>query len=462
MQCVLDQLSAPETFTAKVAHLYGHAREESFDRVEFKDGRVFERYSRPQLIGGQVVGRVWSFRDITERQSLEEQLRQSQKMEAIGQLSGGIAHDFNNLLTAIIGHLGLLRGNPQVTPQIAESLGEISAAANRAAKLTSQLLAFSRRQVISISVLDLNEVVKNLTKMLRRVLGEQVAVELDFTREELNFQGDAGMMEQVLVNLAVNARDAMPAGGTLRITTRRESRPPPALVATGVAGAGAFVRLSVTDTGTGIPAEIRSKIFEPFFTTKGVGKGTGLGLATVFGIMQQHHGGIEVESEVGRGTTFHLYLPLLAQARADTPGLGMAPPAQPARGRGELILLVEDEVAVQQIVQQALRRFGYRVLLAGNGPAALKVWAEHKEEIALLLTDLIMPEGISGLQLARQLLEEKPRLRVVYSSGYSAEIAGKEMKLTDGVNYLAKPYELDQLFRTVRVALDRAQSRSPF
>ncbi len=463
MQCVLEQLRDPQQFTTKVTYLYDHPEEKSFDRIDFKDGRVFERYSRPQLIGGEVVGRVWSFRDTTEQRRLEEQLRQSQKMEAIGQLSGGIAHDFNNLLTAIMGHLGLLQGNPQVTPQIAESLGEISAAANRAANLTSQLLAFSRRQVISISLLDLNEVVTNLSKMLRRVLGEQVTVQLDFAPEKLTFQGDAGMMEQVLVNLAVNARDAMPQGGKLRITTRRETRMPPAGEGVTAKAPGDFVRLSVGDTGTGILQEFRAKIFEPFFTTKGVGKGTGLGLATVFGIVQQHHGWIEVESEVGRGTTFHIFLPLLAPpptTRLVGGEAGQA--ARVARGRGELILLVEDEAAVQQIVMQALGRYGYRVLLAGNGPEALKIWAARKTEIALLLTDLIMPEGISGLQLARLLLEENPLLRVVYTSGYSADIAGKELKMTDGVNYLAKPYELDRLFQTVRTALDRKVSHSPF
>jgi len=298
--------------------------------------------------------------------------------------------------------------------------------------------------------------------MLRRVLGEQVTVQLDFAPETLTFQGDAGMMEQVLVNLAVNARDAMPQGGTLRITTRRETRVPPATDGAAPAGPAEFVRLSVGDTGTGIPTEIRAKIFEPFFTTKGVGKGTGLGLATVFGIMQQHHGWIEVESEVGRGTTFHLYLPQLARPSASVPVMEPAQSALPARGRGELVLLVEDEAAVQQIVMQALGRYGYRVLQASNGAEALKIWAGRKAEIALLLTDLIMPGGISGLQLARQLMAEKPQLRVVYTSGYSAEIAGKEIKLTDGVNYLAKPYELDLLFRTVRLALDRKQSRSPF
>ncbi len=398
--------------------------------------------------------------DITDRQSLEGQLRQAQKMEAIGQLAGGVAHDFNNMLTAIIGHLGLLKGNPQVTPEIAESLGEISAAANRAANLTSQLLSFSRRQIISASALDLNEVVSHPTKMLRRILGEVVIMQLDYAPEQLTFHGDAGMMEQLLVNLAVNARDAMPGGGTLRIATRSELRVPPVTeTRSGASEPASFVRLSVSDTGTGIPPELRARIFEPFFTTKDVGKGTGLGLATVFGIVQQHHGWIEVESEVGRGTTFHIYLPRLATAPL---AATMESPALPARGQGEIILLVEDEPSVQEMGVIALNRQGYRVLTAVNGRQALEVWAKHKDEIALLLTDMIMPEGISGQQLARQLLEEKPALKVVYSSGYNAEIAGKELKLTDGINFLAKPYELERLFRTVRAALDSKRSRPPF
>ncbi len=398
--------------------------------------------------------------DITDRVQLEYKLRQSQKMEAIGQLAGGVAHDFNNMLTAIIGHLGLLHGNPQVTPEIAESLSEISAAANRAANLTSQLLAFSRRQVMNTSALNLNEVVTHLTKMLRRILGEEVIMQLDYAPEQLTFYGDAGMMEQVLVNLAVNARDAMPNGGTLRIVTRAETRVPPVMEGQAETGeAAAFVRLSVSDTGTGIPPEIKAKIFEPFFTTKDVGKGTGLGLATAFGIVQQHHGWIEVESELGQSTIFHVYLPRLATG----PSVGKVEPIiPPDRGRGELVLLVEDESSVRELGKLALSRSGYRVLTAENGPAALEVWAMHQAEIALLFTDMVMPDGISGQQLARQLLEEKPSLKVVYTSGYNAEMAGKELKLTDGVNYLAKPYELDRLFRTVRAALDGSQSRPPF
>ncbi len=398
--------------------------------------------------------------DISERLQLEEQLRQSQKMEAVGQLSGGIAHDFNNMLTAIIGHLGLLQGNPQVTPEIAESLKEIGTAASRATKLTSQLLAFSRRQVMRTSDLDLNAVVDNLTKMLHRLLGEEVVIKHDYASEQLVFHGDAGLMEQVLVNLAVNARDAMPGGGTLRISTGGEHRASPAVEEPpGTTKPRAFVRLSVSDTGTGISPEIRAKIFEPFFTTKDVGKGTGLGLATAFGIVQQHQGWIEVESEVGRGTTFHIYLP-----RLETAPLAAATetPAMPARGRGELVLLVEDEPSVQEMGLRALSRYGYRVLTAANGPAAREVWAGHHAEIDLLLTDMIMPEGISGTQLARQFQTDKPSLKVVYTSGYNAQIAGKELKLTDGINFLAKPYEIERLFRTVRTALDGRQSQPPF
>jgi two-component system cell cycle sensor histidine kinase/response regulator CckA len=461
LQYVTSRVKDPKQFVEKVLHLYSHPDEVSRDEIEVVDGMVLDRYSSPVCDKqGKRYGRIWTFRDITERKQLEEQLRQAQKMEAIGQLAGGVAHDFNNMLTAIIGHLGLLRTAPGMTPEIAGSLKEIGAAANRAAKLTSQLLAFSRRQVMSTSVLDLNEVVTNLTNMLHRMLGENIVIQLACAPGQLAFQGDAGMMEQVLVNLAVNARDAMPDGGTLKITTRGVTCSPP-----GDKGQAPrpepsdFVKLSVSDTGTGIAPEIRSKIFEPFFTTKDVGKGTGLGLATVFGIVQQHHGWVELESEVGHGATFHIHLPRVAPVQASA---AEESPALPARGRGELVLLVEDEPSVQDMGMRALSGFGYRVLTAANGPAALAVWAKHKEEINLLLTDMIMPEGISGMQLARQLLREKPSLKVIYSSGYNAQIAGKDLKLTDGINFLAKPYELDRLFRTVRAALDGKQSRSPF
>ena len=392
--------------------------------------------------------------EITDRLLLESQLRQSQKMEAIGLLAGGIAHDFNNLLTAILGHLSLLRHDPQVTPAIAESLAEIASAANRASNLTRQLLAFSRRQVFVAHDLDLNVVVADLAKMLHRILGEELDLQLDLAPEPLAFRGDAGMIEQVLVNLAVNARDAMPHGGKLCIVTRGVTLAPPVTEqAFHGPGPAPFVRLSVADTGTGMDPEIQARIFEPFFTTKEAGRGTGLGLATVLGNVQQHHGWIDVQSSPGQGTTFHVNLPRLASGPADNPVV--EPDARPGHGRNEVILLVEDDVSLLELVLMALLRQGYRVLTAPNGRIALEVWARHKEQVALLFTDMVMPDGVRGQQLAEQCLKEKPGLKVIYTSGYNAETAGTELKLQDGVNYLAKPYELDRLFLVVRTALDR-------
>ncbi len=394
--------------------------------------------------------------DITERTLLEGQLRQSQKMEAVGQLAGGVAHDFNNLLTAIIGHLGLLQSGPALPAEAQDSLTEIGKAAGRATNLTNQLLAFSRLQVSSIRPLDLNEVVTNLGKMLRRLLGEDIAMHLDLAPGQLVFNGDAGMMEQVVLNLVVNARDAMPAGGSLRIATCSERRP--GREAPAPAEISSWLCLSVSDTGTGIPPEVLPKIFEPFFTTKEVGKGTGLGLATVFGIVQQHHGWIDVESKPGLGTTFRIFLP--QQHGALTDPSGQEAPA-PALGHGEVILLVEDEPAVREVGVKVLGRQGYKVLSAENGRMALDLWSVHRSEVALLLTDMVMPGGVSGLELARRLQAEKPSLRVIYTSGYNREIAGDEEAMRQGMNYLAKPYEIDRLFLLVREVLDAPAASAP-
>jgi PAS domain S-box-containing protein len=416
----------------------------SFNAVVLRDER------------GRLLGTTGTAQDTTERIRLEEQLRQAQKMEAIGQLAGGVAHDFNNLLTAIIGHLGLLRTNEKVTPDMAESLAEITHAADRAANLTSQLLAFSRRQVIQMQPLELQEVVTHLTKLLRRLLGEPIAVQLDLAAEPLVFNGDAGMMEQVLVNLAVNARDAMPGGGTLRIATGSETRIGRKVEAqTKPVQPAVYVYLEVSDTGAGIAPEVLPRIFDPFFTTKEVGRGTGLGLATVFGIVQQHGGWIEVESEMGSGTRFRVYLP---RVEAKPGGRAVAGPPLAGRGQGEVILFVEDEPAVREIGLRALRRQGYRVLEADNGRSALEVWAQHRAEIELVVTDVIMPGGISGVQLGRQLQEEKPGLPIIYTSGYNREIAGQDLAVEEGLNYLAKPYDLEKLFNAVRKALDRGRS----
>ena len=321
------------------------------------------------------------FRDITEQRRLEEQLRQSQKMEAIGQLAGGVAHDFNNILTVIHGHASLLIAGGSLGELSARSAQQIGQAAERGAALTRQLLAFSRRQVMQSRRLDMNEVVSNMTKMVGRLLGEHIALQLQYHPRPVLVRADASMMEQVLLNLAVNARDAMPKGGllTLKISTLEVT--PEHVAEHPEARPGRFVCLSVIDTGCGIPPENLRRIFEPFFTTKEVGKGTGLGLATVYGIVKQHQGWIRVESELGKGTTFKVFLPQnteTAEAAADAPD-------EPAvRGGKETILVVEDELPVRELVCNLLAGHGYRVLQADSGHKALQVWKESRDQIRLV------------------------------------------------------------------------------
>ncbi len=397
-------------------------------------------------------------RDVTESRKLGEQLRQAQKMEAIGRLSGGVAHDFNNLLTVIQGRVSILQTSGRLPAALAGSAQEIARAAERAAHLTRQLLAFSRQQVMQTRTLDFNDTVGNLTSMLQRVLGEDVRMQLDYAPQPLLIQADTGMMEQVLLNLVVNARDAMPDGGHLRIETllitlseAEAHRHPQATV-------GDFVGLRVSDTGEGIAPEILPRIFDPFFTTKDVGKGTGLGLATVYGIVEQHRGWITVESEVGHGTTFHVFLPRLIEAHSPVALLPNAPvtpgPIAPAPSGGpETILLVEDEESVRDLMQTILTRQGYRVMEASSGLNALEVWKHNRASIDLLLTDLVMPDGLNGQHLARRLLTDNPKLKVIYTSGYRAEC--DEVVLKEGVNFLPKPFHPRALGEMVRTLLDR-------
>jgi two-component system, cell cycle sensor histidine kinase and response regulator CckA len=389
--------------------------------------------------------------DITERKRLEEQLRQSQKMEAIGQLAGGVAHDFNNILTVIHGHASLML-QAKILPAVAEkSVQQIVQAAERAASLTRQLLTFSRRQMMQARQLDFNELVSTMTMMLGRILGEDIALQLHYWPQPACLRADGSMMEQVLLNLAVNARDAMPKGGQLsirisaaEISERRATWHPEAR-------AGNFVCLSVADTGGGItPANLR-RIFEPFFTTKEVGKGTGLGLATVYGIVKQHQGWIEVESELGKGSTFRVYLP--ASNEPDVPAT--AAPADPVvRGGKETILVVEDETPLRELVCDVLSGYGYDILQAESGAKALMVWQEHKAKVDLLLTDLVMPDRLNGRELAEQLRAEFPELKVIFTSGYTADVVGKDFISQRGLQYLQKPYDPRKLALTVRECLD--------
>lgn len=389
--------------------------------------------------------------DTTDRLNLETQLRQSQKMQSVGQLAAGVAHDFNNILTIIQGHSELIAGKEKLTPPGEESLDQIRMAAERAAKLTHQLLTFGRKQFMQVELLDMNEVIHRVTQMLRRVLGENVSLRCNLAPRLPMIEADATMMEQIIMNLSVNARDAMPGGGSLIIGTVPVLVSRQYVTRNPEAREGTFLCLTVCDNGTGIDPDKIDKLFEPFFTTKEVGKGTGLGLATVFGIVKQHQGWIEVESELGKGTTFKVFLPsstkgAAAKSRQATP--------QKVRGGRETVLLVEDEMGVLTLARSVLKSYGYDVIEAKSGVEALRVWAQHDTRIDLLLTDIVMPEGISGIELARKLRVEKHDLKVLYSSGYSIEVAGQDFGLREGMAFLKKPYQPQALAQKVRECLD--------
>ena len=397
---------------------------------------------------GRLLGIV---RDITDRVRLEDQLRQAQKMEAVGRLAGGVAHDFNNLLTAIGGYSELLLSDLAPGDPRRADVEEIKRATERAASLTRQLLAFSRRQVLQPRVLDLNVVVGGAEKLLRRLIGEDIRLVTRFEPALGAVRADAGQVEQVVMNLAVNARDAMPAGGTLTVETRNadvtvarrteEQAPMPP---------GRYVELRVSDTGVGIDAETRRHIFEPFFTTREKGTGTGLGLATVYGIVKQSGGFIWVDSEPGRGATFTIHLPQVAE------GVETAEPGRPVRtsiAGTETVLLVEDEAAVRTVARESLRIHGYRVIEAPDGEVALRVAADAGAGIDLLLTDVVMP-GLSGPALADRLRAERPGIRVLYMSGYTDDALGPHGVLEPGLNYLQKPFAPEVLAQKVRQVLD--------
>jgi two-component system cell cycle sensor histidine kinase/response regulator CckA len=371
-------------------------------------------------------------------------------MEAIGQLAGGVAHDYNNILTSTIMQADLGLDDASLTPELYECFKQIRYDADRAANLTRQLLLFSRRQIMQPRDLDLNEVVTNLAKMLQRIIGEDVHLQLRLNSTPLVIHADAGMIDQLLLNLAVNARDAMPEGGSLVIETSAKTMDETFVEAIPDVVPGRYACLGVSDTGCGIPQDVLPRIFEPFFTTKEPGKGTGLGLATVFGIVKQHRGLLKVYSEPAQGTTFQVFVPV--NESAVVPDGDRARPKPP--GGTETILLVEDEVSVRKTTQIILSRGGYRVLAAANGVAALELWAQHRDAVDLLVTDLVMPANMTGMQLARRLLVDNPQLKVIFSSGHSAEIAGRQIELRAGDNFLQKPFSPDQLLFIVRRCLD--------
>jgi two-component system, cell cycle sensor histidine kinase and response regulator CckA len=389
---------------------------------------------------GNITSVLGISRDITAERELEAQLRHAQKMEAIGRLAGGIAHDFNNILTVIQGFALTLLEDDRDAAARRSATQHIVDAAERAAGLTRQLLAFGRRQVMQPQYVDLNELVANLAKMVGRVVGEDVDLQVGLSERPLVIHADSGLIDQVLMNLVINARDAMPAGGVLRLDTSRRA-----------AAAGEHAVVRVVDHGVGIAPDALPRIFDPFYTTKAPGKGSGLGLATAFGIVAQHGGRIEVSSRVGSGTTFDVVLPIAPHTieAAPRPAAGPAP-----RGGTETILMVEDEPAVRLLTRHVLQRAGYRVIEAASGTEALNLF-ERNTAIDLVLTDVVMPEGMGGRELADRLLDLNPALRVIFTSGYSPDFAGRELPLKDRQWFLQKPATPNDILEAVRTALDR-------
>ena len=403
---------------------------------------------------GETVGAVVVFRDATERRRLEEQLLHAQKLEAVGRLAGGISHDFNNLLSVIAGYGELVLADLSEPGPTRSRVLEILRASERATALTRQLLAFGRKQVIEPRVLDLNSTAQETERMLRRLIGEDVEIHLKLAPDLGRIRADAGQVEQVIINLAVNARDAMPKGGKLTIETANVTLDEDAVRGYVDVQPGHYVRMCVSDTGVGMDRDTREHLFEPFFTTKEPGRGTGLGLATVYGIVKQSGGHVWVYSEPGWGTTFKVYFPRYGDvAEPGRPALeaGAAP------GGTETILVVEDDEMIRSLIRDILESTGYRVLVADDPESGMKLIGEQQDEIHLLLTDLVLP-GMSGRELVDRVSKLKPEMRVLFMSGYSDEAVARHGILEPGLAFLQKPFSRDGLVRKVREVLDGAGS----
>jgi PAS domain S-box-containing protein len=398
----------------------------------------------------KAVRMIGMAQDITDRKHMEEQLRQSQKMEAIGQLAGGVAHDFNNILTAIYGHCSVLQMKMGKDAPFRSDIDQIYAAAERAANLTRSLLAFSRKQIMSPKKVNLNEIVLNVGKLLTRIIGEDIQLKTVSTGKPHRVFADSGQIEQVLMNLAANARDAMPNGGIITIATELQEIDESFIQAYGYGEEGKYVVLSVSDTGRGMDAETSKKIFEPFFTTKEVGKGTGLGLSIVYGVIKQHNGYINVYSEPGKGTTFRIYLPQVYEEDADNEE--EAPAVYPSMG-SETVLVAEDDATIRELAESILKKFGYNVILALDGADAVEKFKAHSDEIAIIVMDMIMPRK-SGKEAYEEICKVRADVKILFMSGYSPDLLHDRGIFDSSEEVLVKPIHPLDLVRKVRAMLD--------
>lgn len=406
--------------------------------------------------GGQIDGLIVTVEDITQRLALAAQLRQSQKLESLGQLAAGVAHDINNVLTIIQGHAGLLLRAAPSSTDTTKSLHQIDAACDRAASFIKHLLTFSRKQIFHSKILDLNTLLHSLETVLPRLLGEHIVLEICCDPKLPRITADACMMEQIVMNLAVNSRDAMPGGGKLFLETSLVELNESSARQHPDARAGQFARLTVADNGCGMEHRVLNRIFEPFFTTKDVNRGTGLGLASVYGVVQQHRGWVEVESEVGRGTTFKIFLP--ATEENVVAPVSEAKPPEPVEGGAETILLAEDEPILLELMREVLTGFRYQVLAASCGNEALQIWEQHGGRVDLLMTDMVMPGGMTGDELAAELKKRKPDLKVIFTSGYCSSLEGRDGN-DDEIIFLPKPYHPDEAARLIRSTLDSNETQ---
>jgi signal transduction histidine kinase/ActR/RegA family two-component response regulator len=456
LEWIISKIRDPERFREKVNYLNSHPKEIGRDEIELKDGTILDRYSSP-VVGKdeKYYGRIWSFRDITERKRIEVRLFQSQKMETVGKLAGGVAHEFNSILTAIIGQSELLLEDLPPEGPLGDSAREIRQAAERAASLTRQLLAYGRKQILQPVILNLNLVLSEMASTLQHLMGREVEVQIVAGAMLEQVRMDPGQMEQVIVNITMNAAEAMPNGGKLILETDNVSLDEDFVSSFPGLKVGGYVMLAITDTGSGMSEEVMARAFEPFFSTKGVGQGTGLGLATCYGILKQSGGHLNVYSELARGTTLKIYLPRVEPQR-ELPVQRLKLPELP-RGT-ETILLAEDDSSLLKMSSTLLRRLGYTVLTAGNGIEALTL--KNKRDIGhidLLLTDVVMPH-MSGKELSDRIQAIYPQTKILFTSAYTESAVVHQGILSKGVKLLQKPFTPSALAKKVREVLDQSNS----